>query len=185
MDNKVRYFQYLCKNIKILNKGYSKLAYKLFNTNVIFEPYVPNDDNRLNDGIELRSDFCYENKINSNKFLFLGDCNALELIIALARRCDDQTNIDARDHTDKWFYILINNLKLTEFNDDLYELSGGDKKIDSILNKLFGRSYKANGVGGFFPLTNAKRDQRKIEIWYQMLDYLNEFLEKEGKNESF
>ena len=47
-------------------------------------------------------------------------------------------------------------------------------KIDDILDTLIWRTYEYDGIGGFFPLTNAEEDQTKVEIWYQMAAYINE-----------
>ena len=39
---------------------------------------------------------------------------------------------------------------------------------------MLAREYSDNGHGGLFPLKNPKKDQRKVEIWYQMTEYINE-----------
>ena len=44
------------------------------------------------------------------------------------------------------------------------------------------RRYKRSGEGGLFPLKNAAKDQRKVEIWYQLSSYL---LENYVDNEDF
>jgi hypothetical protein len=31
-----------------------------------------------------------------------------------------------------------------------------------------------SGLGGMFPLEDPREDQRAIEIWYQMMAYINE-----------
>jgi hypothetical protein len=42
--------------------------------------------------------------------------------------------------------------------------------------RLNRRLYTTSGYGGLFPLEEPKEDQRKVEIWYQMMAYLGENL---------
>jgi hypothetical protein len=34
------------------------------------------------------------------------------------------------------------------------------------------RTYDRRGHGGLFPLQRSNRDQRRVEIWYQLSEYL-------------
>ena len=43
-----------------------------------------------------------------------------------------------------------------------------------ILTKFMRREYDASGLGGLFALRYPKEDMRDIEIWYQMMSYLEE-----------
>jgi hypothetical protein len=36
------------------------------------------------------------------------------------------------------------------------------------------RYYQPNGHGGFFPLENPQDDQRHVELWYQLNEYVME-----------
>jgi hypothetical protein len=71
-----------------------------------------------------------------------------------------------------WAWKLIKNLKLHNMYDPLTS-----RKVDIIDEKieaLIWRTYEPDGSGGFFPLKNAKEDQTKVEIWYQMNAYVIE-----------
>ena len=48
------------------------------------------------------------------------------------------------------------------------------EKVDYYVDKLLGRDYFRDGFGGLFPLKHAKKDQRKVEIWYQLQNWLME-----------
>ena len=48
------------------------------------------------------------------------------------------------------------------------------QEVDDVLETVIWRNYQANGHGGLFPLKNAKRDQTKVEIWYQLAAYLQQ-----------
>jgi hypothetical protein len=48
------------------------------------------------------------------------------------------------------------------------------EKVEIILEDLIWRTYRPNGQGGFFPLKNPQEDQTKIEIWYQLNEYVME-----------
>jgi hypothetical protein len=37
------------------------------------------------------------------------------------------------------------------------------------------RNYDRKGVGGIFPLYRSRRDQRRVELWYQFNEYIEEY----------
>jgi hypothetical protein len=136
---------------------------------------VPNDDNRAFEGKELRCKFCEEYGFDYDYEQFNMAASMLELIIALAYRCegimiDQQDNASMRD----WFWRLLENAGLDRFTDDAYYVLHGPTMVDQILNSIIHRTYKRNGKGGLFPLKFAEKDQRKVELWYQMSTYLIE-----------
>jgi hypothetical protein len=102
---------------------------------------------------------------------FDGPASILEVLIGLAIRCcetlaDDDNNM----RIDQWFWLLMSNCGLNRFTDDRYSSLDTDEIVDRIVY----RRYERNGVGGLFPLKRARRDQRKVELWYQMSYYLVE-----------
>jgi hypothetical protein len=134
-----------------------------------FEWYIPNDDNRAEDGRLLRDDFLSETGVFADENWMELDCSILELIIALANRLSFETDIDPTI----WFWELLNNLGLSEYA-NLDRIRSSIKEINSILSTLNKREYEEDGYGGLFPLRNPGKDQRKVEIWYQMSAYLLE-----------
>lgn len=130
--------------------------------------FVPNDDNRVEDGRDLRLEFAADEGIADvdQSWLQLG-CSMLEMLVALSRRLSFLGEGEART----WFWLMLENIKL----DGYVDASSLDvKQIDKILDKVIWRTYTARGVGGLFPLKRTTDDQRKVEIWYQLNAYLIE-----------
>lgn len=162
------YFNWLCAKVMQIENPtpsltYWKLLRELHNTEFVW--LVPNDDNRLQDGLDLRPEFLRAAFLKRDTEWENLGCSVLEMMIAFARRLEFQTDTSVQD----WFWIFMENLGLSEFNDasdvDLSE-------IHDILFRFIWRTYDFSGNGGLFPIYNPKRDQRKVEIWYQFCDYL-------------
>lgn len=134
---------------------------------------IPNDQNRIVDGMNLRERYCERYHVKNRNDIFDDSCTVLELLIGLAIRMEDQFGIKGRT---SWFWEMIANLDLTYFDDESYEdtVENPYKSVEDILKNLCGRTYSDNGCGGLFPLQYPSENQREIEIWYQMNAYLNE-----------
>lgn len=128
----------------------------------------PNDDNRMEDGSDLRYDFIDEEGIEKVdiEWMSLG-CSILELLIGLSRRLSFEADGSPRD----WFWQLMDNLGLDKYND---KITIPEDEVEEILDHLIWRTYEPDGIGGLFPLKWPKRDQRDVEIWYQMSSYIME-----------
>lgn len=134
--------------------------------------FVPNDDNRVVDGVQLRTEFLADMKVDEidGDWLSLG-CSMLEMLVALSRRLEFETDIRARD----WFWQIISNLDLGDLSDRNYSTNSDlITDVDAALDAVIWRQYQPNGQGGLFPLNDVHADQRKVEIWYQMSAYLLE-----------
>lgn len=129
---------------------------------------VPNDDNRAEDGRDLRQEFVDDEGIGAvdQVWMQLG-CSILEMLIGLSRRLSFEAGGESRT----WFWNLIENVHLHNFTDDT-ELPVS--RIDDTLDKIIWRTYSNTGRGGLFPLKKSKEDQRRVEIWYQLSAYLLE-----------
>jgi hypothetical protein len=169
------YYSWLCDliNVNQRDKSYWLLANALYRKDFVWT--VPNDDNRSYEGKNLRERFCDERGIEYYYDAFPSECSMLELIIALAYRCEE-IMVDQMDRMEMidWFWRILANVGLEKFTDDeFYELHG-QVLVDEILNKIIDRTYLRSGKGGLFPLKFPKKDQRKVELWYQMNTYLVE-----------
>ena len=170
MDEK--YFNWLYEKIRPESKNlfqYTKvcaLAHR-----IIFDWTVPNDDNRAAEGKELRYEFMEELGIHPppDKEWMGIDSSIFEMMVALSRRCDFIVEIGM----DGWFDIFMTNLELEHYKDELYTPSD-QARIMRMLNKFNERRYKPDGKYGLFPLKNPKKDQREVELWYQMSAYMAE-----------
>lgn len=129
---------------------------------------VPNDDNRIGDGIALRHEFLEEVRVKKMTREDFGACSVLEVMIALSRRIAFVVD-DEVEYPERWAVQLIRNLNLHKMTDPLSEPRA--LKADEILEVLIWRRYAPDGSGGFFPLNNPREDQTKVEIWTQMNAY--------------
>lgn len=163
------YFNWLCaKVIDIRNfhpsDTYWELFKKLHRTEFIW--LIPNDDNRVMDGKELRKEFILQADIPDDPdWRTLIPCSILEMLIAFSRRAEFMTDIPSVD----WFWEFITNLGLRDFDD------GSDldpEEIDEILYQFVWRTYDGDGLGGMFPIRNPRRNEKDIEIWFQFCEYL-------------
>ena len=148
---------------------YWKLVKKLFTKEFIW--LIPNDDNRAEDGRDLRQEFLAQRRVTEvdDTWLRLG-CSVLEMLIALSRRLSFQ----AEGEPAGWFWLLIENLNLERYNDNVLNHEDSNEILDEVLDQLVWRTYASDGRGGLFPLKEAQEDQREVEIWYQMSAYLLE-----------
>jgi hypothetical protein len=150
------------------SRTYWSLTRQLFRKEFIW--IIPNDDNRLADGRDLRIEFIKKCNLDlvDSEWMNLG-CSMLEMLIALTRRISFETDRPARG----WFWRLIDNLELEECTDSNYN-PAQQREIDEVLDRVIWRLYHADGRGGLFPLEHPSSDQRDVEIWYQLSSFLYE-----------
>lgn len=163
------YFNWLCaKVLPVENRRgnmYSDLLRILHETEFVW--VVPEDKNRAEDGCELRLYFLQQTGWNRDRVWFAQPCSVLEVLIAFADRACFQTDIPLND----WFWEFMTNLDLGEYR----QVSRPDEiRIRDILHTFVWRMYDPSGYGGLFPMRWPKQDQRKVEIWYQFCEYLDD-----------
>ena len=166
-----RYFEFLCSLVQ-RESYFKKLLTILHDTT--FKSLIPNDDNRERDGKYLREKYIDE---GGELPLFQSqntECTILEMLIGLSYRLDFET-IDScwEKSIGEWFWILIDNLGLIKYDDKKLYFNE-EEEVIQILKRFVNRQYNRNGEGGLFPLKNPKKDQRRVEIWYQMSTYVLE-----------
>lgn len=131
---------------------------------------IPNDDNRLEDGKELRYLFILDQEISDvDEEWYDLPCSCLEMLIALSRRLA----FEAEGEPSVWFWHFIALLDLYQYNDKEYDDLARDL-IEEALDRVMWRQYEPDGHGGLFPLSRPQEDQREVELWYQMSAYLLE-----------
>lgn len=129
---------------------------------------IPGDDNRAEDGLDIRKEFIIQSRLEQDPPWMSMGCSVLEMFIAFSRRAEFQTDLNARE----WFWIFISNLGLEELND---AAAGISRKAADAVDRFIWRTYRRDGNGGgLFPLKNTDHDQRKIELWYQFFEYLED-----------
>ena len=144
-----------------------------------FVSRIKYDENRAADGLELRhryleqyGDIEHENAGEFYEEFMMRKCSVLEMMVALACRIEDDIMFDPEmgDRTSTWFWIMISNLGLDGMDNEHFD----NENVDQVLNVFLGRTYFMNGTGGLFPLKRPKVNQRRVEIWYQMSEFLVE-----------
>lgn len=173
------YFEWLYSQVGPLKnrnpaRNFWHLCRQLYTTEFIW--FVPNDDNRVEDGKELRARFLSSTRFpvdeRDDEWMNLG-CSIFEMLIALAQLAAFESGRDMVE----WFWRFMHNLELDGHTDQIYgrSVAGGiDEGVEEILDRLNKREYSRNGKGGLFPLRRAREDQRDIELWYQLSSYLQE-----------
>lgn len=158
------YSQVAGPRIKNPSRTYWRLFRQLYKTEFVW--IVPNDDNRVEDGKELRPEFMRARARDADQeWLDLG-CSFLEMLIALSRRVSFEHGYDTAEH---WFWVLLKNVGLDKCND---ASNISEQKISEIVNRVIYRTYDGKGNGGLFPHKHTSKDQRKVELWYQFNGYL-------------
>lgn len=160
------YFNWLCAKVLPPNGiRYHDLLKILYTTEFVW--VVSGDRNREDDGLELRQYFLNETRQRMNRPWFEEPCSVLEMLIAFAQRAQFQTDTPAEN----WFWEFMNNLELSDYA----QITDSDARvINEKIHTLIWRTYEPSGYGGMFPLWKPKRDQRKVEIWYQFCEYLDD-----------
>lgn len=166
-------FSLVCKNRYSSQFSFRKLLMQLHNT--VFRYSIPKDQNRAEDGINLRWRFVCENEFPDHYETIMsyldGPCSVLEMMIALALRCEenimDDPNIGNR--TSQWFWHMIVNLGLGSMTDDQFDKIFVEETIERFLD----RRYEPDGRGGLFTVRDCGTDLRTVEIWYQLCWYLD------------
>jgi len=176
---KTEYFKWMYQlvcNEKYFNKlSYRKLLHYLHSMDFFY--IIEMDKNRAQDGIDLRYRFGYENSIDDSIIQTQLDnrpCSVLEMILALAIRCEEHImdDEDIGNRTGQWFWNMIVNLDLGSMHDANMD----ENYANDILQRFLNREYERNGEGGLFTINNCDHDLRDVEIWYQMCWYLNTIL---------
>lgn len=135
-----------------------------------FVYFVPYDENRAIDGITLRYHYCQAHDCEDLEYYLSGPCSVLEMMVALAIRCEkNMDNPEKGDRTSQWFWSMITNLGLGSMSDSNFN----EWLVNDVISRLLERDYDPDGRGGLFRVRGWHRDMRTIEIWHQLLAYMN------------
>lgn len=170
------YYNWLCDTVCQLRFAkpipFSNVFTRLHDTDFIF--LMPRDEDRAEDGISLRYRFAitngYEEYVDTVLDYLRGPCSVLEMMVALAIKCEETMEDPARgDRTGQWFWLMMRNLGLGSMDNARYNR----ETVDDILSRFLNREYDEDGKGGLFVLHHCDVDLRYVEIWYQMCWYLD------------
>lgn len=166
------YFDWLIKIVydKYHNKYYRSLLTLL--CKIEFTYVIDRDSNRALDGIDLREQFIYDENLSEKDSDILrnsGPCSVLEMMVALAYRCEATIMSDGEEDPAKWFWIMIDNMGIGDQDDGNFD----ERYCKDKINRMLTRKYAKNGLGGLFVVKNIPEDMRKQEIWTQLCWYLD------------
>ena len=172
LDNE--YFKWMYQLVRPSHGSYKILLCQLHGIN--FYNLIDMDADRAEDGINLRYRFGYENGYESAMIASCLDnrpCSVLEMMVALAIKIEEQImdDPDIGNRTGLWFWKMIENLGLKNMHDAVIDTD----YVEEIISRFLDRNYQRDGSGGLF-IVHGHGDLRNVEIWYQMLRYLNDIL---------
>ena len=167
------YFEWLCELIdsRRFAKSLSRRKLLMHLHDIEFTWLVPNDDNRADDGIQLRRRFALaHNDVTLSRYI-LGPCSVLEMMVALANRCEESIMDDALvgNRTGQWFWGMIRSLGLNSMTDAKFDRD----YVDDVIARFLNRDYEPDGRGGLFTVKHCNHDMRTVEIWCQLSWYLD------------
>ena len=162
-------YNLVCRNRYSKNISFKKVFSYLNDTKFTYS--IRMDLNRAKDGTELRRRYANEFKIANIYDRICGPCSVLEMMIALAIRCEETIMDDENfgDRTDQWFWDMMKNLGLGHMDDDEFD----EEYVSGVITRFLNRDYEPDGRGGLFFVRNCDIDLRDVEIWIQMLWYLD------------
>ena len=90
--------------------------------------------------------------------------------MALCVRCEDVMDDPAiGDRTAQWFWQMIVTMGLGSMTDTRFNIDAVEAEVENFLS----RKYEPDGRGGLFKIHKCNADLRRIDIWTQMLWYMD------------
>ena len=174
-----RYFLFLLDRVKDdddTRGRYIELLRRLHKKEFYY--ILPMDKNRADDGKGLRDIFAHAFGLEgSNMEALAGPASCLEVLIALAERCEnDIVHEDIEgDRSPDWFWKWCANLGLLKFTDETIVEWLPTGELDICLDRWMERKFEKNGKGSPFPISITDGiDFRKEEMWRQMHHWISE-----------
>lgn len=166
--NEELYFDWMCSLVcdDQFKTVYKDLLMQMFNTTFLWSHQ--DDENRVVDGLDLR--YIFESRTGYQLDL-RRQCTVLEVLIALSMKIENiMDDPNEGDRTGRWFMNMLVNLKVNWAFGRYYDSMAVDKYLQTFMN----RTYESNGDGNIFGIQNVPYDLRTVDIWSQMLWYLDE-----------
>lgn len=160
------YFEWLTDTILYIKNNdlltsYQKLLRKLFETEYFCE--YAEDIERAKDGLYLRN--MYERDTGLECMAPTIGCSLLELMVALAMRCEDLI-YDRRVENGIYntFISMLDSLGIGSMDDYCYD----DALVDEILKNFLEHEYLRNGYGSLFCIKDPSISLVDKSLWTQM-----------------
>ena len=171
------YFEWMYQLVYPDQNDISYRRLLMYLNNITFYPRLPMDENRAQDGVDLRYRFGYENRHSQPEIGALLDCkpcSVLEMMVALALRMEEDimANPAMGNRLPTWFAEMLQSLGLDDMTDNRFDR----QRVMAVIRRFMDGKYEPNGLGGLFTIPECNRDLRTVEIWYQMNWYLNSII---------
>lgn len=176
-----KYYEWLL--YRVCNSDFQRNEYSMIFqdlASVEFRSSVERDDNLLEHvKYYLREGFTDEAEEHGVNVTIDEDLpvSLLEVMVVLAVKAEDiMQSFDGVDYS-RWFWHMMKNSGLAFYTNYRYNKSGSMMTIRRILE----RKYEQNGRGGLFyirRIDTTKYDLTEIELWYQLMWYINEVNEE-------
>lgn len=153
--------KYFNKLVEIVDGyGYENLLKDLYSTEFIVK--VKTDAN-LNDDVRYLRERC--------GWPVTSPATVFEILICIARNMEDILYDEKHgDRLVEWFWLMLENMGLTFYNNTNYDANA----VMTIVDIFNNRRYRMTGEGGPFPLRRPPANLRKVDYWYQLNYYVNE-----------
>lgn len=171
------YFEWMCDIVcrDRFAKNISYITLLSYLHSVEFKYYNMSDADRASDGVNLRHRFALDSyDYNYVRSCLNGPCSVLEMILALAIRCEENIMSNPRvgDRTGQWFWRMIANLGLNGMIDERFD----EREAEDIVYRFMEHDYSPDGRGGLFMIRCPGKDARKLNIWNQMCLFLDKMM---------
>lgn len=172
------YFQWLIDGIHD-GDTHSLLLHTLYSIDYYYDADIPLDGARGRDGLKLREnyikDVCGGNIENEYLECVGRSCTVLEWLLGMAIRCEKSVmyNEYEGDRTMLWFWSMLDNIGISEFTNDVWNVSSS-QIIRDIINDILARNVSYDGAGGPFPIANPYEDMSKVDWWRMMNIWISE-----------
>lgn len=157
-----------------------------------FRSDMTEDDIRARDGLELRMVYAKDVGSESGKNerdidriwkSIHGKCSVLEVLVKLAFQLDGMVNEEEKGSMVPYFMEeFLKNLEILKlkFGENPKKNEAISEEIQRKIDRFLDRNYNKNGTGGgLFPVKNCANDHRKLAIWKQMNEWLDEHLDED------
>lgn len=161
------YFEWLCN--KVRGEYYHELLYALYD--IQFHSSNELDKNRISYALALRDEY----EARGLAGCPVEGCTVLEVMMSMAIRCEDtvMNNPNKGDRTLDWFWQMIDNLGFSKFTDGAWN-AAMLVNVNRTINDWLERRFKRNGLGSPWPLSEGRKDCRRVDLWTAMMWYMSE-----------
>lgn len=151
------YFSGLYRTVFGNNQEWYDVMMDLNEIDFRWDPSIKYDENRAEDGLQLRRDFLFTAG-HAGDFQGIDEVPAsfFEVYVGLGKK---MAHLLDRDLPTTMVYLLAIGPFETYLDRD---------EVFAIAERVMDRDYEYDGHGGLFPLRNPPRDQRLVELLYQL-----------------